>query len=375
MNERLHCWIAKRTTKNGQRRWRACWIDPEAGKERARHFNRKVDAQTFLDNLRGELAAGNYLDPAGGNRLFRDYALGWAAAQVHRPTTVAQLESHLRTHILPAFGARPLRIVKPSDVQAFVRDLAGHLAPATVQAVYRWLSVIFRAAVEDGLIRQSPCRRITLPKRQANEHVVPLLTEDVLALAEAIGEPDRGLVLLAAGAGLRQAEAFGLTVDRINFLHRTLRVDRQLVAVTGEPQFGPPKTPSSVRTLPLPNVILEALSTRLAAHPAGSAGLVFTDAQGRPWRRNRWYERWRRAVAGADAPPGTGFHELRHYFASLLISQGASIKTVQQRLGHASAMVTLDIYGHLWPDADNQTRQAVDAVLGRADPTAVVEGV
>ena len=371
MNERLHCWIAKRTTKSGQRRWRACWIDPQTARELARHFDRKVDAQNFLDQLRGDLAAGNYIDPAGGHRLFREYALGWAAAQVHRPSTVEQLESHLRNYILPAFGDRALRAVKPSDVQAFVRGLSHRLAPATVQAVYRWLSVIFRAALEDGLIRQSPCRRITLPKRRAHERIVPLETTEVLRLTEAVGEAHRGLVLLAAGAGLRQAEAFGLTVNRIDFLRRTLRVDRQLVTVTGDPKLAAPKTTASVRTVPMPDVVLEALSCRLAAFPVETDELVFTDAQGRPWRRNRWGEQWRRAVLKAGAPPGTCFHDLRHYYASLLISQGASIKTVQQRLGHASAMVTLDIYGHLWPDADDQTRAAVDAVLGGAlEPNA-----
>jgi integrase len=56
-------------------------------------------------------------------------------------------------------------------------------------------------------------------------------------------------------------------------------------------------------------------------------------------------------------------HDLRHYFASLLIASGTDIKTVQARLRHASAKTTLDIYGHLWPDRDESTRAAVDAVL------------
>ena len=69
-------------------------------------------------------------------------------------------------------------------------------------------------------------------------------------------------------------------------------------------------------------------------------------------------------VATAGAPAGTGFHDLRHYFASLLIRHGESVKTVQSRLGHATAAETLDAYSHLWPDSDDRTRDAIDDVLG-----------
>ncbi|WP_237394365.1 tyrosine-type recombinase/integrase [Mycobacterium paraintracellulare] len=74
--------------------------------------------------------------------------------------------------------------------------------------------------------------------------------------------------------------------------------------------------------------------------------------------------KWRPAVAEAKLPAGTGFHALRHYYASLLIRHGESVKTVQARLGHASAVETLDTYSHLWPDSDDRTRDAIDSVLG-----------
>ena len=65
----------------------------------------------------------------------------------------------------------------------------------------------------------------------------------------------------------------------------------------------------------------------------------------------------------ADLPAGFRFHDLRHYLASLLIASGADVKVVQARLRHASAKTTLDCYGHLWPDKDESTRAALDAVL------------
>jgi len=75
---------------------------------------------------------------------------------------------------------------------------------------------------------------------------------------------------------------------------------------------------------------------------------------------------WRPAARSAGIPSGVGFHALRHFYASLLIRHGESVKVVQNRLGHASAAETLDTYSHLWPDSEDRTRQAVDAVLGGA---------
>lgn len=73
-------------------------------------------------------------------------------------------------------------------------------------------------------------------------------------------------------------------------------------------------------------------------------------------RRSSFGEVWHRATLSA----GVTFHDLRHCYASLLIARGCSVKSVQQRLGHQSAMETLDTYSHLWLDSDDETRSAVD---------------
>jgi integrase len=75
----------------------------------------------------------------------------------------------------------------------------------------------------------------------------------------------------------------------------------------------------------------------------------------------------RRLAPGGGRRDGDGvtFHDLRHYYASLLIRHGESVKVVQKRLGHKSAVETLDTYSHLWPDSEDRTREAVDEVLGR----------
>lgn len=224
------------------------------------------------------------------------------------------------------------------------------------------MASIFKSAVADRLIAASPCVRIALPK-QGQRKVVPLAVAEVQALAETVPDRYRALIVFAAGMGLRQGECFGLTVDRVDFLRRTARVDRQLVAVhDGVPDFGPPKSKAGFRTVPMPDVAGSALAEHLARFGPGTSGLVFTNTAGRPLRRNTVAEMWHRAADQAGLPFWATFHDLRHFYASLLIARGCSVKAVQRRLGQ-SATETLDTYGHLWPDSDDETRSAVDGVL------------
>jgi integrase len=160
-------------------------------------------------------------------------------------------------------------------------------------------------------------------------------------------------------------EVFGLTIDYLDQLRRTLRVEQQLLLLPKRPPFlGPPKTEASRRTIPLPDAVVDALALHLAKYGAGADGLVFTNPQGEPIRRT-WFSSavWRPSVKAAGLPTNTGFHDFRDFYASLLIEAGESVKVVQDRLGHASAKETLDTYGHLWPDTEDRTRAAVDNVF------------
>lgn len=344
-------------------RWRARYRDP-AGREVAKHFDRKVDAHAWLSGVTADIARGVYIDPNAGRRLFGEYADQWRNAQVHRATTALQLDTHFRRHVLPTFEKRPLGSVRRSDIQCWVKQLSAELSPATVKVIYRYVAAVFRAAVDDRLIPSSPCSKIPLP-RSEQRRVEPLETKVVQALIETIGARYRTLVVTAAGTGLRQGELFGLTLEHLDMLRRTIRVEQQLTLLPGAPPFlGPPKTEASRRTVPLPQVVVDALAAHLAEFGAGDDGLIFTDDAGHAIRRSAFSVNvWRPAAAKVGIPSGTAMHALRHYYASLLIRHGESVKTVQMRLGHASASETLDTYSHLWPDSDDRTREAVDAVL------------
>ena len=346
-------------------RWRARYRERPGGPQRARHFDRKADAERFLARIQSQMLDGSYIDPNGGQTTLAEYAAAWQQSQLHRPTTVVQVDAHLRNHVLPFFGDRPIASIRPSELQAWVRGRAEVLAPATVEVAYRIFAAILNTAVDDRLLAHSPASGVRLP-RQPRREVQPPTVEQVKALIDTMPDRYKALVVLAAGTGLRQGECFGLTVDRVEFLRRTIKVDRQLVlAGGGRPQFGPPKTAASVRTVPLPNVVAESLATHLERWPAGAEGLIFTNERGDPLRRNRYGEIWRAAVSRADLGR-LCFHDLRHFYASLLIRHGESVKVVQAHLGHASASETLDTYSHLWPDNAERTRAAVDIVFQHA---------
>lgn len=171
-----------------------------------------------------------------------EYARQWQAVQVHRASTVDTFDSHLRNHILPVLGRRPIASITRSEVQAFVKGRAQVLAPSTTATVYAVLRMVMRAAVADRLVGVSPCDRIALPKAAPRE-VMPLPHDAVAGLVAAVPKRYRALLLTAAGTGLRQGELFGPRRDRVDFLRRHIVVDAQLVLLARRPPYiAPPKT-------------------------------------------------------------------------------------------------------------------------------------
>jgi len=205
--------------------------------------------------------------------------------------------------------------------------------------------------------------------------VEPLPAAAVLALAGAMPPRYAVTVLLGAGAGLREGEALGLTLGRVDFLRRRVHVEEQLQSINGaEPVLCPLKTRASRRVVPVDDVVLDALAEHVRRWAAGPHGLLVTNRSGRPVRRSSFGACWRVAVEMAGLPTGTRFHDLRHFYASSLIGAGLHPKAIQTRLGHATIAESMDTYGHLFPDAEGAGRGALDALLcPQRAPTAAAE--
>lgn len=206
---------------------------------------------------------------------------------------------------------------------------------------------------------ESPAEALRLPKTECRL-ITPLSLEQVAAIADAIDPKYRALIHLMAGSGLRPGEAFGLSLDRVNWLRKEIMVDRQIVTTEGSTSFRPLKTVSSNRVVPITVTVLDELTAHREEFGTGDHDLLFWGANGTAIRRNRFGEVWRRTMKRLPFEC-SGPHQIRHHYASILIAHGCSVKIVQSCLGHATASETLDTYSHLWPNSQDETRRALDA--------------
>lgn len=179
------------------------------------------------------------------------------------------VENSITKHVLPVLGAHPLASLRRSDVEALCASL--RLAPSTVAVVHQHLGQLLASAVEDGLIPKNPAAKARLPKREASK-AQPVPLQVVERIQAALPEWLAVAVPLGVGVGLRQGEASGLAVDRVDFLRRTLRVDQQLICRhVPAPALAPPKTASSHRIIPLATFVLDDLADHLRRIPPDRA--------------------------------------------------------------------------------------------------------
>jgi integrase len=279
-------------------------------------------------------------------------------------STVRQAQVHVE-RIKEQFGARRLDSVRPSEVRAWLVSLKEEgYAASYIYALHERMRQIYSDAVYDGLVGRSPLSRRTSPGQGKHRPYVAT-TQQIWALHDAMEPRYRAGLLLAAFAGLRLAEVCGLRVQDVDFM-------RGIVSPAQQYPAEPLKTEISRTPVPIP----QDMALLLSAHvDEFSTTWVMCDEVGRqmgPWQLQRAFRAARADVQGL--PEGFRFHDLRHFYASLLISSGLDVKIVQTRLRHASAKTTLDTYGHLWPDSDETTRAAISSVMTTRNGTPAATG-
>lgn len=335
----------------------------EDGKQPSRTFATYGEAKTFWMAMQTDKARGVWIDPIDAAITFQDYAENWRAGRVGATSTADKIEISLRCHLYPLIGAVPLRKLRKTQLQQVVAALLSTLAPGTVHTVVQHLQQVLNGAVQDQLLTWNPGKGLVLPRVVAK--VVIPSPDEVAAIVGHIAPSSRALIVVGAGLGLRQGEAFGLSIDRVDFLRRRVAIDRQLRKTSDEGLHLSPKlkTDGSYRTIPLPENVGHAIARHIAEHPNDDPdGLLFTTPLGCRWRASTWNTNaFKPAVSAADRPELT-FHALRHFYASALIRQGLSATVIGRRMGNSASEV-LKTYAHLWRDDDERTRDAIDAML------------
>jgi len=342
------------TARHGHgKRYLAVWTGAD-GREASAAFDRKGEAARYGAAQETDALRGVGIDPKAARVTVAQWCDTWLTGYAtRRPSTVRQAGVHI-AQITAEFGTLQLGAVRPSQIKTWTSRLASDgAAPSYIYALHSRLSQIMGDAVEDGLLGKSPCSRRTSPG-QAEQRPYAATTEQVWALYELMPDRARAGILLGAFAGLRSAEACGLRPGDVDFMRGVIR-----------PAVQYPADPLKTETSKTPVPIARSMALELAAHvgrwPGATVLTARSGEQLAPWALERALRGVRGEVDGL--PGGFRFHDLRHYFASLLIADGCDVKTVQARLRHASAVTTLDTYGHLWPDRDESTRTAVEAVF------------
>jgi len=380
------------------------------------HGPRKA-AQAKLNEILRSRDTGDYTEPS--KVTLNEYLDRWLRDGTGNctPRSIEGYRWLLEKHVRPVIGDARLDRLQPLDVQQVISAMvAKEYAPRTVRMAHAALRVALQQAIRWRLINRNPARDVQLPKNAPREmrsltaaEVAKLRTAVVdlrdASLAKAAEVRERSPYLadraegeaarwarasvffdLALTSGLRPGELLGLRWSDVDLTAGRLTIQQALTWVPEPskkpkakgpklvPTFSTPKTASSRRTIPVGPVLVKSLTAHRKAQAelilkAGalydrSLDLVFANEVGGPLdERNVAQRDLAPALAKAKIEDRVRLYDLRHSCASLLLASGTSVKTVAERLGHASAKMTLDVYAHVLPGEQEKATEKIEGAL------------
>jgi integrase len=348
-------------------KWHASYYHPQLGKRVTANttFNAKADASAWLSREEAVLRSGRpVVDPQRARVRFAPFASEWLEERPLRDRTREVYASILRVDILPHFGDHQLSGITPDRVRKWHHGLAKS-KPAMAPKAYRLLRTILSTAVDDGVLGENPCRLRGAASERVQERRIPTMAE-VELIADVIEPRFRAAVLLAAYAGLRKGECFGLARRHVDLDDErpSVRVERTRGEVSGKGLvFNAPKTDAGTRTVALPARLCAELQEHLDRFvDAGPDSLLFaTDRSGDVPRASSWTRIWDGARNEVGLPD-LRFHDLRHLAGTLTALAGGTIKEIQSRLGHASPDAAM-IYQHVAQGRDGVLAFEIDRII------------
>jgi integrase len=330
-------------------KFRAKAYDRVTRKRIYRTFPTKAAAKAWRRDMQVKIARGEVraIDPT---TIADAWALWLVKAQagvirsrggeLYKPGVIHTYELSFKGRLLDQFGTTKVGALKRVQIQRYVDELiAEPLAAQTVRNTINALRVLLKWCVREELIPANPCDGLELPSGGVpRDNIMP--TREAISLLGVLEPADRAIYATAFFAGLRRGELQGLRWEDLDREARVIRV-RQCWDARVK-QFVKPKSKAGTRALGIPDVLVPYLVDMRLEYRLG--GLVFGDGQ-RPFAAGPLANRAR----AAWGHPGTGLHEARHTYASLMIAAGVNIKTISEWMGHSSVAITLDRYGHLLP--------------------------
>lgn len=362
--------------------WQVRYRDP-SGRQRSKTFRTRKLADKWQAQALADIERGEFRDPKLGRMTVEEWSQSWlASAHNLRPKSLRAYR-HSLSHILPVLGGLRLGRVTSEDIDAYLTArLATGTAPSSVHREYRAMVRLFNVAVQRGHLLRSPMVAISAPRVPPSEmrFLDAAELERLAATIDRLVEPRPGeagdrrkgrrsqgpayssLILVAGWGGLRWGELAALRSDRVDAEAGRVHVVEQ-ADLTGK-ILSAPKTRAGSRWVTLPAGVMPAVLGRVEASAGG--GLLWGSARGGPLVHSNWVSRYfKPAVVAAGLDPAFRAHDLRHTACALAIKAGCHPKALQARMGHSSIQVTLDRYGHLYPEMDAELALALDEI--RAD--------
>lgn len=351
-------------------RWRVRWYGPD-GKGKSATFQKLPEAENHVHEVEAKMRDGSYRDASAGKATLRDVYEKWKGTLGGlEPTTRETYLDTWRVHVEPRWGDYQVRRIEWEDIAEWVGHLVegSHgcrkVGPGRTQKIHLVLSLVLGHAVRAKRIAVNPAAGVPLPRPVPQDHVY-LTHAQVDRLAEAADEY-RLLVLLLAYTGLRWGEVSAVTVGAVDTAARRLAVRQAYKKTRGGLLLGLPKTHER-RKVPILRSL--ALELEKLTKDRDAAELLFTAPSGGPLYGDNFRTRVFNPAVKAAGLAGLGVtpHKLRHTAASLSIASGADVKVVQTMLGHKSAAMTLDTYGHLFPDRLDEVADRLDRERAHRD--------
>lgn len=310
-----------------------------------------------------------------GTLTLNEYLERWLNDSVRDSVKQSTFENYsyvVRFHLVPALGHLKLKALTPAHVQGLYRSkLDSGLSPRTVRLIHTILHKALKQAVRWGMIPRNVTEAVTAP-RYVKKEIEPLTPEQTRALLRtARGERLEALYVLAVSTGLRQGELLGLRWTDVDLKRASLQVRQQLTRTREGLSFTSPKGSKS-RSVKLTSNAVDALKRHRKrqleealklARSRQDTVLVFTSTAGTPLDvGNLTYGSFRPLLERAGLPR-IRFHDLRHTFATILLSKGTHPKIVQEMLGHANITLTMDTYSHVLPDMQEGAVSAMEEAM------------
>lgn len=365
--------VRKRTWTSGGKTQEA-WVADYHDSQRRRHiktFSRKRDAEHWLSQTVIDVSRGVHTPERSSITVSEACRLWLQRGQLIglEKSTLKNYENHTVKIIHYLGNERLSRLTKPA-IHAF-RDklLQEGLTHRTARHILTSLKGVLTEAETRGLISQNVALRVTVvtPNRLKRklEVGIDLPTKDEVRRLIAVESRHRPLIVTAVMTGMRASELRGLRWSNVDFTKKIIRVKERADFIG---QLGMPKSEAGQRDIPMSPIVLNTLRQWRLACPKGQLNLVFPNTLGHVESHSNLVNRvWRptQVAAGVvddEGNPKYRLHSTRHFYASLIIERGFTLKRCQDLLGHSSFRIT-QIYAHLFPNLEDDQERVAAAEL------------